>query len=82
MDTNISQDRKNTQIENALRVLSDMEILVTAEDRKAAAGELQISIRTVQRYLKKEGGYDADTAARLVAFFRKRIKERDKLIGC
>jgi hypothetical protein len=72
---------QKTQLQKANETLCEViKPNVTAEDRRVAINELDVSRITVIRYLQGQVK-KADTATRLIEFFRNRIKARDKAIA-
>ncbi|MGN6437233.1 MAG: hypothetical protein ACTHMM_11895 [Agriterribacter sp.] len=53
---------------------------VTAEDKKLAVKEMTMSAGTVCHYLNGKVR-DNDTAAALIAFFKKRIEQRNQVLA-
>lgn len=64
----------------AIETLLEMAPAVSWVDKNDAVLKLNISKMTVYRYLKGQVK-DIDTATKLIAFLRKRIAEREKVIA-
>lgn len=67
-----------TQLEKANVALVSLAVNVTTSDREEAKKEYAES--TIVQYLTGKGK-NLDTAVAMLAFFRKRIAERDKVIA-
>lgn len=71
------QNKTNTQLDKANKVLKELAVNVTTEDRLAARKKLKLSRYTIGYSLKGDAK-DLDTATNLIRFFRQRIEDRDK----
>lgn len=76
----INEKAKALQIELANILLAEMSRNITEEDRKACESSIKISMPSIKRYMIGQGR-NLDTAMKLVKFFKKRISERDKILG-
>lgn len=70
----------NTQAERLAAILVQLKPDVSAQDRKDACDKLQTTNANISRYLKGQV-LDNDTAVKMIAFFRKKIAEREKAIA-
>lgn len=75
-NTNISVA---TQIGQANEILIQLAGSVTAQDRKDAIKDLDVSELTIRRCLRGEAA-NLDTALRLIQFIRERVKARTELL--
>jgi len=72
---------QKTQLDRANEVLSaELYSAVTSEDRQAAIADLGVSMFSVVQYLKGRGR-NLDTAMKLIEYFRKRIKSRERSLA-
>lgn len=75
------QDTKPSQLERALSVLAEMSPNITQEDKAYAVQQLDMDYRSLLRYWGEGTGKNLDTAVALIKVFKKRIEDREKLIG-
>jgi hypothetical protein len=78
---NDTQDTKTSQLERALSVLAEMSTNITQDDKAFAAKELGMKYRSLAIYWTEGRGKNLDTAVALIKVFKKRIEDREKLIG-
>ena len=78
---NQQQDTKISQLERALSVLAEMSPNITQDDKAFAAKELGMKYRSLAMYWTEGVGKNLDTAISLIRVFKKRIEDREKLIG-
>lgn len=76
-----AQDTKQLQIQRAILAIKELAPNITDEDKKLACEKLRMNYRSLARYWKEGTGKNLDTAVKLISFFKKRILDREKLIG-
>lgn len=78
---NLQQDTKPTQLERTMALLAEMSPNITEEDKAVATQQLGMNYRSLTRYWTEGTGKNLDTAIALVRIFKKRIEDRERLIG-
>lgn len=69
---------ENPQFHKAGEILVKLKPIVSAQDRKDAMSELQLSDATIAGYLKGRV-LDLSTAEKIIVFFSERVDRRDEL---
>lgn len=72
-------ENRKTQTDLFKDELERLKIDLTTKDISACKEEIGISATSLSNYLNRKGNNN-DTAAKLIAFFKKRIEERNKVL--
>ena len=69
-----------TQVEKLQKEMTRIEKDITQNDKKLCHAKTKLHPNTIKMYIAGEGK-DADTAVKLLTFFKKQIEKRNKVLA-